>query len=801
MNYSDILDIRFGGLIHDIGKFRQRGLDENRRHPEVGKEFAENLGLEQPLPQIISDHHTPSLSDEADLVNLIQEGDHLSASEREDDEETQDVVERPLRSVFSYITGKEDTYEPSQNERYHPVSPLNVKCLEEDETRLYPKSEKKTALSGGTARSQYHEMWKNMMNELNKLNIEKDDASFTTLYYLLKKYTSQIPSAAYYSVPDIALFDHLRSTSALAESLHRSEDDKLILIGGDLSGIQDFIYNVQSLEKKETQEGTAKRLRGKSFLVNILTESVADHLVDRLDLSVASKLWCSGGHFYILAPSSLEEDIKKHVEEINDYLFEKYEGELYFAISSIKFDKEDIHQDFPKLIEELNDQCDVKKHRKFSDTLDKEDFVLSRAEGDPCEACGMRKNTDDPICDSCKTHEEIGQTLPKAEFLIQIEGVYDGNDADINFDGLDNYWFICRDSQDLHERLNKIKNDTDGKMTIFSLNDSDFITDGLAEHVKKSDLDIALGFKFLGNSAPYKDDGEKLLKTFEDLGERIGFLRMDVDDLGAVVAIGLKEASKKEDSIENKYTVSRVSTLSRFLNLFFLGHMNSLAEEHELYVTYSGGDDLFLVGDWKDALKGALEIKKHFSRFTAKNPNVTISGGISVAKPGFPIGRASQRAGTLLDDYSKKATSPGRGKEMPGKDKLTVFNQTVPWSSDYMGFYNGFEELLDMGEWLYELVDEGDMSMSFIHAILNFRDMTFQKKDEEIKHPYDKTFVTSKEAEEKKRYIPKFKYLLARKYDSDGKLFDKLDEDIPKIVPWARIPVSWVSYKNREEVV
>jgi len=800
MTDQTIIDLRFGGLLHDLGKFAQRGLKENRKHPEVGKEFAENLGLEEPLPQIISNHHTPSLTDKAELVKIVQEADHLSASEREDDEEREEVTKRPLRSVFSYITGKEESYDPSDNERYHPISPVNIKSVEEDETRLYPKTDRKTALSGRTAQAQYHEMWGNMLNELKKLDFSKDDASFTTLYYMLKKYTSQVPSAAYYSVPDIALFDHLRSTSAIAECLYRSEDGKLLLIGGDLSGIQNFIFNVQSLEKQETQEGTAKRLRGKSFLINILAESVADYLVDRLDLSLASKLWCSGGHFYLLAPSGLKEKVESCVDEINQYLFDKYEGGLYFAISSIEFDKDEIHKDFPGLIEKLNDRCNVKKQKKFSATLDETDFVLSRTEGGPCEACGMRKKSIEPLCESCKTHEHIGQRLPKAEFLIQIEGNYEENKADIDLEGLNNHWIICRNPQELHESLDKIQNETNGKITIFSLNDSDFITESLAEHVNRSELDIALGFKFLGNSAPYRDEGEKLLKTFEDLGERIGFLRMDVDDLGAVVALGLQKASEEEDSIENKYTVSRVSTLSRFLNLFFLGHMNSLADEYELYVTYSGGDDLFLVGDWKDITKGALEIRKRFSKFTAENPNLTISGGISVSKPGFPIGRASQRAGSYLEDYSKKAASPARGKKMPEKDKLTVFNQTVPWSSNYSGFCNGFEDLLDKGEWLYELVEKNDMSMSFIYSIMNFRDMTFEKDEEQIAHPYDRTFVTCKEAEEKKRYIPNFKYLLARSYDSDEDLFDKLDKDIPKIVPWARIPVSWVSYKHREEV-
>jgi len=32
-----------------------------------------------------------------------------------------------------------------------------------------------------------------------------------------------------------------------------------------------------------------------------------------------------------------------------------------------------------------------------------------------------------------------------------------------------------------------------------------------------------------------------------------------------------------------------------------------------------------------------------------------------------------------------------------------------------------------------------------------------------------------------------------------SELFKRLNKEIPKIVPWARIPVAWVSYNQREK--
>ncbi|MFW6119823.1 MAG: type III-A CRISPR-associated protein Cas10/Csm1 [Petrotogales bacterium] len=791
---SDLNSLRFAGLLHDIGKFQQRGTSERKNHTDFGEEFINNLGLNEKISFLIGYHHTKYPEKNDELLEILKEADHLSASEREDDEETKEVVKEPLRSIFSFIEGKpiDKDYECKDNERYHPISALELEGFEDEKRRLYPQINKKDALTGTSALSQYNELWKNMSSELEKINWKEDTPSFNTFYYLLKKYTSQIPSAAYYSVPDIALFDHLRCTSAIAECLYKSKDEKLMLIGGDLSGIQDYIYNVDSLEN-EAQSGTAKRLRGRSFFLNILTETVADHILDKLDLSIASKLWSSGGHFYLLAPSTEEEDLNKLKKQINEYLLKRFEGDLYFSISSIQFDKEEIHDEFNQLIKKLNDKFDENKLQKFNQILEKNNFVLERKGGVPCKACGMRKKDDDLLCPDCKKQEEIGGDLPKAEYLIKVNSDVDLKDADISFDMLDTSWWVCKNRQELFEILNSI-DQSDREITFYKLNDTDFLTDDLVEQKNKLESEISFGFMLIGNSAPFKEEGYKVLKSFEDLGDKIGFLRMDVDDLGSILSIGLQKASEDEISEKNKYTISRISTFSRFLNLFFLGHMNSIADKYDLYITYSGGDDLFFVGDWKKTIKAAKEIKDDFTEFTTENPNITISAGISVRRTGFPIGNAAQTAGKLLDDYSKKAKDDK--ESMPKKDKITVFNQTVPWYSTTSEAKNGLNELLETGEWLFDLLEKDKVSSSFIYSILNFRNMTFgiSEGDEDFLDSYIPVHVGLS----KKSYVPKFKYLLARNFDSDSQLFKELDEKIPNIVPWARIPVSWVSYKHRE---
>lgn len=73
---------------------------------------------------------------------------------------------------------------------------------------------------------------KNNNNNLIKSNLG-------TIFYLLKKYTSSIPSAAYVSEADISLFDHSKTTAALAtcrylfskeKNLHQTNHQEVYLL-------------------------------------------------------------------------------------------------------------------------------------------------------------------------------------------------------------------------------------------------------------------------------------------------------------------------------------------------------------------------------------------------------------------------------------------------------------------------------------------------------------------------------------------------------------------------------------------
>ena len=101
----------------------------------------------------------------------------------------------------------------------------------------------------------YKKMVDSFLDELSTL--END----IQLCFLLEKYLWCVPAQTTNYIPDISLFDHAKTTAAIALCLHdeytegsltpngikkmtQNEDKHFMLISGDVSGIQNFIFNV-----------------------------------------------------------------------------------------------------------------------------------------------------------------------------------------------------------------------------------------------------------------------------------------------------------------------------------------------------------------------------------------------------------------------------------------------------------------------------------------------------------------------------------------------------------------------------
>jgi CRISPR-associated protein Csm1 len=206
----------------------------------------------------------------------------------------------------------------------------------------------------------------------------------------------------------------------------------------------------------------------------------------------------------------------------------------------------------------------------------------------------------------------------------------------------------------------------------------------------------ARSFRFIANVTPRIEDADRqwvqdhhpdlelprgepikdfALMALQSQGiSRVGVLRMDVDNLGAIFGQYLRGS------------MAQVSALSAALELFFAGHLNHICYEineqgehkNVLYVIYAGGDDLFAVGAWDRMPLLAERIQGDFAAYTSHNPHLTISGGVTLEGRKFPLYRAAERAGEAEGKAKKHTRLDGREK-----DAFCFLGQVVEWGEEW----------------------------------------------------------------------------------------------------------------------
>jgi len=577
--------------------------------------------------------------------------------------------------------------------------------------------------------------------------------------------------------PDISLFDHSRVLSAIAVSLYdwamannktvedikpRKVKDKVgkyvwelptdeervfLLVEGDIGGIQSFIYNIH--KSSESELSIAKALRGRSFFLTMLPEVIARYILKELDYPITNALYIGGGKFQLLIANTDKnvEKLTQIEEEVNRWMHDEFQGELSLSVAYVPMkgsalrerevkskDENGEPKTYLDHIEWLQLKLDKKKKRKFGELLF-EEFDKDATEADEiCPSCRtLYKEKNHKLCHWCNMSQKWGEILPKVKYIA--------------FDWGTNLGIFVGD-------LGKVKTMCFGKFgKVYLLEESDLKeVNGLPEILNIEDTEFTLekdkvvnGFKFIGHSAPKVEDEEdeelikylnklweekqknkkeneiqkleayhilpfELLVEFAQGDKKLGFFRADVDFLGLILSDGLRF---NEFGNEEIYTISRVATLSRMLDLFFAGYLNKLCEEVSreyvkkaleeykdkeltpveekrkkllekiynngnlkvgslIYTVYSGGDDLFVIAPYDLATEFALRLRKEFRKFTCNNPDFGISGGIFIGRHNTPIHLVAKFA-EHLEDKAKNAR-----KE---KDAVAVFEKAFVWQS------------------------------------------------------------------------------------------------------------------------
>jgi len=189
-----------------------------------------------------------------------------------------------------------------------------------------------------------------------------------------------------------------------------------------------------------------------------------------------------------------------------------------------------------------------------------------------------------------------------------------------------------------------------------------------------------LGYETLfygGNEFPLKAD--ESVKSFEELaaGTKLGFLKMDVDNLGSIFIHGFEEQNK---------SFAGYATLSMLLDAFFGGYINTIrnaeAFRDHIQILYSGGDDLFAVGKWDAIINFAAAIRKEFHRFTGR-ADLSISGGVAIVGPKFPVSKAAELAGEAEEKAKSFLPTGANPQQAPAKNAFCFFDETVSWDTEF----------------------------------------------------------------------------------------------------------------------
>lgn len=551
----------------------------------------------------------------------------------------------------------------------------------------------------------------------------------------MARFTWCVPASSEEALEDISLYDHSRVAAAWAAVLADAPEDLLrsweaalrdgadttpvaLLLKGDLSGIQDFIYRVSG-------KGTARGLRGRSLYLQLLSEAVALFLLRRLALPLTNLLYSSGGHFWILARSTDEKRLAEIQREIEERLTAFHGLDLGLVLAAVPLSPANLYPGgLADPLRKLATQLRAQKSRRFAGLppelwadrlLRTQPGTVASGNWTDCSICGQVGRMEAEIheatpglrkCTRCLSFEKLGRQAldasavawlwlsdpgppparPVASFSTWVEAIeafglrpvlFDPNGTPIGDPSIPSrvewalVWAVGSQAWDPAIQRKIIQHS--GSVP------AAFVPRFLlryAPRVTQEDIErFQERYEARGEEMPEENSIRdfEILEGWSEGIQRLGVLRADLDSAGALFSEGLGP----------RLTFSRMAALSGAISRFFEGYVETLCREVDpkrggsgvLYALYSGGDDLFIVGAW-DALVGfARALRQELSAYTGNHPRIGLSAGLTLHGGRESARRIAEIAGEALE-LAKGYRDPARPRE---KDALAFLDRVLPW--------------------------------------------------------------------------------------------------------------------------
>lgn len=669
--------LSYGALLHDVGKVLNRGLPTEGAHSQLGADFI----VEKVAPlnddfsgddgrkivEQIRFHHWSELEAVPDvpadsLAYITCFANGISAGidcPNEGAEGLASPLDRDasLRKIFNTLNGNHDDA-TIEHESYGNIEA----ALSDGLAQIGVGSDEVNALLGL------------LENTMGAIPASLDPKGMIDVpLYDHARVTAGIAACVYEYLREREEHDYHKALFGLDEGLDARAEEMFLFYSCDMSGIQDFIYNISG-------SGALKQLRARSMYLELLLEHIVDELLERLGLCRANLLYTGGGHAYLLLPNTevTKATLQSFADELGAWFIGNYKTDLYVASAWVECCADDLanrgddKRRYPKLYRLLSRRLSEAKAARYdAETIRTLNF---RTEGryDHGRECSECHRSDlhineDGKCTLCASLGGISKSLVDRDVFVVDSDDVQGN-AHPHHVGLA-LPFGCQ----LRMYTSAGYRGRRAPARRVYVKNASSAADGHATRIWMGDYTADVP----------RDEG---ISAFAAQGvtlasgkgiQRLGVLRADVDDLGATFVSGLPD---------DMVSISRTSTLSRSLSIFFKSKINEILQQggYQVQIIYSGGDDLFIVGNWSDVLYAAIDIRKALDDYTG-NGLLTISAGIGIFGDTYPIARMASETGDLEDrakHYSEKGT---------GKTK----NAIALWSAEHVF---GWDEFIDSVE-------------------------------------------------------------------------------------------------------
>lgn len=732
------IDLFYGALLHDIGKVIQRATGERKKHALVGAdwfdEIADNQVISDQIRYHMANYQSDKLSnDHLAYITYIADNIASGVDRRQSNEESDEGASAKIWDTYTNQADIFNVFGAQTDKRYFKPTVLNLKSEPNFASETYEPFSK----------GDYAAIVTRIKNELAEF--EFNQAQIDSLLNLFEATLSFVPSSTNTKeIADISLAEHSRLTAAFALAIYDYLEDKdrhnykedlftkasafyeeeaFLLASFDLSGIQDFIYNIAT-------SGAAKQLKARSLYLDFMSEYIADSLLDKLGLNRANLLYVGGGHAYFILANTEKtvETLVQFEKDFNQFLLANFQTRLYVAFGWGSFAAKDIMSELnsPESYRQVYQKASRMISEKKISRYDYQTLILLNRGGKSsereCEICHSVENLvsyhDQKVCDICRGLYQFSKEIAHDHFIItENGGLPIGPNACLK--GL-------AFKELSHEAFSRVYVKNDYKAGTVK-----------ATHVFVGDYQCDEIYNYAG-----------LSKNENGLGiKRLAVVRLDVDDLGAAFMAGFSQQGNGQYS-----TLSRSSTFSRSMSLFFKVYINQFASDKKLSIIYAGGDDVFAIGSWQDIIAFTVELRQNFIKWT--NGKLTLSAGIGLFADKTPISLMAHQTGELEE--------AAKGNE---KDSISLFSSDYTFKFDQF-ITNVYDDKLEQIRYFFNHQDE--RGKNFIYKLIELlRNYESEEKMNVARLAYYLTRLEELTDKEERDKFKQFKKLFFKWYTNN----------------------------------